>query len=392
MPPINLAASSRWALVALASVLTVACSSGDAQTPGAGPQAAPAPTVGVVIAEETAVAITTELPGRTSAYVIAELRPQVTGLIKQRAFIEGSAVKAGDLLYEIDPASYTATYDSAKAALARAEASEDLARLTAQRFAGLAKSNVVSQQANDDAAVALKMAEADVAAARATLEQARINLDFTRLTSPIDGRIGRSAVTAGALVTANQAQALATVQQLDPIYVDLTQSSADMLRLRRDLDAGRLQQSDDGRVAVALELEDGVAYGEVGQLAFSEVSVDPGTGSVTLRAVFPNPRGELLPGMYVRAKLEQGVNADAILLPHAAVSRDPRGNATVMVVNEQDAVEVRIVRAERSLGDQWVVSEGLSAGERVIVEGLQRVRLGASVKVERVGAPNDGEQ
>lgn len=392
MPPINLAASSRWALVALASVLTVACSSGDAQTPGAGPQAAPAPTVGVVIAEETAVAITTELPGRTSAYVIAELRPQVTGLIKQRAFIEGSAVKAGDLLYEIDPASYTATYDSAKAALARAEASEDLARLTAQRFAGLAKSNVVSQQANDDAAVALKMAEADVAAARATLEQARINLDFTRLTSPIDGRIGRSAVTAGALVTANQAQALATVQQLDPIYVDLTQSSADMLRLRRDLDAGRLQQSDDGRVAVALELEDGVAYGEVGQLAFSEVSVDPGTGSVTLRAVFPNPRGELLPGMYVRAKLEQGVNADAILLPHAAVSRDPRGNATVMVVNEQDAVEVRIVRAERSLGDQWVVSEGLSAGERVIVEGLQRVRPGASVKVERVGAPNDGEQ
>jgi len=349
-------------------------------------------TVGVVIVESVAVAITTELPGRTSAYVIAELRPQVTGLIKERAFTEGSEVKAGELLYQIDPASYTATHDSAKAALARAEASLGAARLTAERFAGLAKINAVSQQANDDAAVALKLAEADVAAARATLEQARINLAYTRLTSPIDGRIGRSTVTAGALVTANQAQALATVQQLDPIYVDVTQSSADRLRLRRDLDAGRLQHSNGGQVAVALELEDGVAYGETGLLAFSEVSVDPGTGSVTLRAVFPNPRGELLPGMYVRAKLDQGVNSDAILVPHAALGRDPRGNATVMVVNEQNTVEVRSVRAERSLGDQWVISEGLSAGERVIVEGLQRVRAGVPVTAELVAAPTGGER
>jgi len=392
MTPINSAVFSRLGLAAIVSVFLVACSSGEAQTPGAGAQAAPPPTVGVVIVESAAVAITTELPGRTAAYMIAELRPQVTGLIKERAFTEGSEVKAGELLYQIDPASYTATHDSAKAALSRAEASLGAARLTAERFAGLAKINAVSQQANDDAAVALKLAEADVAAARAMLEQTRINLAYTRLTSPIDGRIGRSAVTAGALVTANQAQALATVQQLDPIYVDLTQSSADMLRLRRDLDAGRLQHSNGGQVAVALELEDGVAYGETGLLAFSEVSVDPGTGSVTLRAVFPNPRGELLPGMYVRARLDQGVNSDAILVPHAALGRDPRGNATVMVVNEQNTVEVRIVRAERSLGDMWVISEGLAAGERVIVEGLQRVRPGALVTVDLVPSANGGGQ
>lgn len=387
MSPIDIAATRRLCLAAAVSLSAIVSGHGAAQMPGAG---APAPVVGVVVAESSAVPITTELPGRTAAYVIAELRPQVTGLIKQRAFVEGSEVKAGDLLYEIDPASYAASYDSARASLARAEAELELARLTAKRFAGLAQRNAVSQQANDDAAVALKLAEADVASARAALEQARIDLGYTRLTSPIDGRIGRSAVTAGALVTANQAHALATVQQLDPIYVDLTQSSADMLRLRRDFAAGRLQQDDGGQVAVALELEDGVPYSESGLLAFSEVSVDPGTGSVTLRAVFPNPRGELLPGMYVRAKLQQGVNSDAILLPHAAVGRDPRGNATVMVVNDDSAVEVRVVRAERSLGEQWLVSEGLSPGERVIVDGLQRIRPGMTVTVADGAATKDG--
>jgi membrane fusion protein (multidrug efflux system) len=240
---------------------------------------------------------------------------------------------------------------------------------------------MVSRQRHDEAQAALRQAEADVAAARAALERARIDLEFTRLTSPIDGRIGRSAVTAGALVTANQAQALAIVQQLDPIYVDLTQSSADLLRLRREVEAGRIRRDAEDRIPVQLVLEDGSEYAQPGRLAFSEVSVDPGTGSVTLRAVFPNPAGELLPGMYVRARLDQGVK-EAILLPHAAVGRDPRGNATVMVVDGEGKVGVKVVQAERSLRDRWIVTDGLAGGERVIVEGLQRVRPGIPVTVE----------
>jgi membrane fusion protein (multidrug efflux system) len=333
------------------------------------------------------VPVATELPGRTSPYQIAELRPQVTGIVKQRLFKEGSEVKAGQVLYRIDPATYQAAYDSARASLARAEANLDAARLKAERYAELVKIEAVSKQANDEAAAALKQVQADVGVAKAALDNAKIDLGFTRVTSPIAGRIGRSAVTPGALVTANQAAALATVQQLDPIYVDLTQSSADLLRMRRDLASGKLLRAGGGdAVPVQLVLEDGSLYGAEGRLAFSEVTVDQATGSVTLRAVFPNPKGELLPGMYVRARLTQGVNRDAVLVPHAAVSRTPRGEAQAMVVNAENKVEPRTVKAEQSIGDKWVVTEGLAAGDRVIVEGLQKVKPGAPVKAEEAGA------
>ena len=352
--------------------------------PGAGGPGAPAVTVLTVQAESVPVA--SELPGRTSPYLIAELRPQVTGIVKQRLFKEGSEVKAGQVLYQIDPATYRAAHDSARASLARAEANLDAARLKAERYAELVKIEAVSQQANDEAAAALKQVQADVGSAKAALDKARIDLGFTRVTSPIAGRIGRSAVTPGALVTANQAAALATVQQLDPIYVDLTQSSAELLRMRRDLESGRLQRTRGNAVPVRLVLEDGSLYGAEGRLAFSEVTVDEGTGSVTLRAVFPNPKGELLPGMYVRARLAQGVRDNAILVPHAAVSRDPKGNATVMVVNAESKVEPRIVKAEQSLGDKWVVTEGLAPGNRVIVEGLQKAKPGTPVQAQEAGA------
>lgn len=382
----NASSISRLVLAVALAVLATACSNDGSQANAAISAAPPPPSVGVFVAQAADVPLITELPGRTAAFLIAEVRPQVSGLIKQRAFKEGSEVKAGELLYQIDPATYKAAHDTAKAGLARAEANLTAAKLKASRYAGLAKIDAVSQQANDDAAAALKLAEADVAAARASIEQARIDLEFTRLASPIAGRIGRSTVTAGALVTANQAQALATVQQLNPIYVDLTQSSAELLRLRSALAAGRLQQASMVEMPVSLVLEDGTEYTQPGKLAFSEVSVDPATGSVTLRAVFPNPDGVLLPGMYVRARLEQAVANNAIRIPHAGLTRDARGQAIVMVVGADDVVEARSIKAERSIGDQWVVTEGLAAGERIIVEGLQKVRPGTKVIAEVAGA------
>ncbi|NMG46277.1 efflux RND transporter periplasmic adaptor subunit [Aromatoleum toluvorans] len=361
-----------------------ACSNGNSQQAAGGPPPAPAVTVVSVRAEP--VPQTMELPGRTAPYLIAELRPQVGGIVKQRMFAEGSEVKQGQVLYQIDPATYQAAYDSAKANLARAEANVQAARLKAERYAQLVGIEAVSKQANDDAAAELKQAQAEVASAKAAVDKAKIDLDFTRVTSPIAGRIGRSAVTPGALVTANQAAALATVQKLDPIYVDVTQSSAELLKMRRDLAEGRLQRVGGDAVPVKLVLEDGSLYGSQGKLEFSEITVDQGTGSVTLRAVFPNPKGELLPGMYVRARLAQGVNSDAILVPHGALSRDARGNATVMVVNGESKVESRIVTAAQSHGEAWVVTDGLAAGERVIVEGLQKVRPGAAVQAQEAGA------
>jgi membrane fusion protein, multidrug efflux system len=372
--------------LALAGAFFLAACGGKEQPPGPGAGGPGTPAVTVLTVKAEAVPVATELPGRTSPYLIAELRPQVTGIVKQRLFKEGSEVKAGQVLYQIDPATYQAVYDSARANLERAEANVEAARLKAGRYAELVKIEAVSAQANDEAQAAQKQAKADVGAAKAALDKARVDLDFTRVTSPIAGRIGRSAVTAGALVTANQAAALATVQQLDPIYVDLTQSSAKLLRLKRDLDSGKLQRAAGNSVQVQLVLEDGSVYGSEGRLAFSEVTVDEGTGSVTLRAVFPNPRGELLPGMYVRARLTQGVNRDAMLVPHAAVSRNPRGEAQVMVVNGENTVEARIVKAEQSIGDKWVVTEGLAAGDRVIVEGLQKVKPGAPVQAQEAGA------
>ena len=374
-------------MVTLGALLLAACSGGKEQgaAPGAGGPP-PAPAVTVMTVASGSVPMVTELPGRTTPYLIAELRPQVTGILTQRAFDEGSEVKAGQVLYRIDDAPYQAAHDSARAALARAEANAQVARIKAERHAGLVKIEAVSKQANDDAQAALKQAQAEVAAAKAALDKARIDLDYTRLKSPIAGRIGRSAVTPGALVTANQAQALATVQQLDPIYVDLTQSSADLLRMRAEIAAGRLQAGARGEVPVRLILEDGSEYAAEGRLALSEVTVDAGTGSVTLRAKFPNADGVLLPGMYVRARLPQGTRSEAILVPHKALSRDPLGNALVMAVDAESKVVARPVQVAQSLGENWVVTSGVKAGERIIVEGLQKVRPGAAVQAEEAGA------
>lgn len=374
------------AALALGISLLAGCDAGGKPASAPASSAPQAPAVTVVSVKAEPVEVTTELPGRTTASVIAELRPQVGGIVQQRAFAEGSTVKAGQVLYRIDPAPYQAAFDSAKANLARAEANLQSVRLKADRYAGLVKIEAVSRQDNDEAQAALKQAQADVSAAKAALDKARIDLDYTLVKSPIAGRIGRSAVTQGALVTANQAAALATVQQLDPIYVDLTQSSTEMLRLRRELASGKLQRVADARVPVRLLLEDGSEYGVEGSLAFSEVTVDEATGSVTLRASFPNPNGELLPGMYVRARLPQGQRAEAILVPHKALARDPRGNAMVMVVNGESKVEARPVQVAQSLGDQWVVVGGLQGGERIIVEGLQRARPGTQVQAQDAAA------
>jgi len=373
--------------VALSALFLAACSGGKEQggAPGAGGPP-PAPAVTVMTLKSESVPMVVELPGRTTPFLIAELRPQVTGIVTERAFNEGSEVKAGQVLYRIDAAPYQAAYDSAKATLARAEANAQVARIKAERHAGLVKIDAVSKQANDDAQAGLKQAQAEVAAAKAALDKAQIDLDYTRLKSPIAGRIGRSAVTAGALVTANQVQALATVQQLDPIYVDLTQSSADMLRLRGEIAAGRLQAGAKGEVPVKLILEDGSEYAAEGRLALSEVTVDEGTGSVTLRARFSNADGVLLPGMYVRARLPQGTRSDAILVPHKALSRDPLGNALVMAVDAESKVVARPVQVAQSLGENWVVTSGVKAGERIIIEGLQKVRPGAVVQAEEAGA------
>lgn len=375
--------SLRASVLVLASALLLAgCDRGDDQAAAQGAASAPPPAVTVIEVQTQTVAMQTELPGRTAPYLIAEVRPQVTGLIQERAFEEGSEVEAGQLLYQIDPSSYQAAYDSAKAEQARAEADLYSARLTADRYAELVKTNAISKQANDEAVAALRQAQAGIAAAKAALDKAEIDLAFTRVTAPIAGRIGRSRVTAGALVTANQPEALAVIQQLDPIYVDLTQSSVELLRMRRDLVAGNLERLDADTVPVSLLLEDGSAYGIDGKLAFSEVSVDEATGSVTLRAVFPNPDGELLPGMYVRAQLSQGSRDNMFLVPHAALTRDPRGNAVVMVVDATGTVEPRTVEVEQSRGDQWLVSAGLRSGERIIIEGLQRVQPGMQVQAQ----------
>lgn len=364
-------------------VLLTACSGEQASAPGG---AQPAPAVTVLTVRTESVSRTTELPGRTAPYLIAEVRPQVSGIVQARQFEEGSEVQAGQVLYRIDPAPYRAGYDSAKAERARAEANLYAAKLTANRYAELVKTSAISKQANDDAVAALRQAQAAVAAAQAAEDKAKIDLDYTEVKSPITGRIGRSAVTPGALVTANQADALAVVQQLDPIYVDLTQSSTELLRLRRDLAAGRLQRAADATLPVRLILEDGSEYASEGKLASSEVTVDQTTGSVTLRALFPNPNDELLPGMYVRARLAQGVQDNTFLVPQAAVTRDPKGNAIVMVVGAENKVEARVVQTAEALGDKWVVTEGLKPGERIIVEGLQRARPGTQVQPQEMAA------
>jgi membrane fusion protein (multidrug efflux system) len=359
----------------LLGLISGGCNSQKAQPPP------PIAEVSVITLKSQRVMLTTELPGRTSAYLIAEVRPQVGGIIQKRLFTEGSDVKAGEVLYQIDPSVYQATYNSAKAALSRAEANLIPIRLKAGRYAELIKINAVSQQEYDDASAALKQAEADVEAGKATAETARINLDYTRVTAPISGRIGRSSVTNGALVTASQPALLATIQQLSPIYVDVTQSSAELLRLKQNLASGLLKSSGSAQARVRLLLEDGSPYPLPGTLKFSEVTVDQSTGSITLRAIFPNPKHTLLPGMFVRAILEEGVNEHAILVPQRGVTRNPAGNALVMVVGSEEKVEPRVIKVLRTVGENWLVSEGLKAGDRVILEGLQKALPGTPVKV-----------
>jgi membrane fusion protein (multidrug efflux system) len=356
--------------------------------PGCGRRTSPAggppmmggtPEVSVLTVETRSVELSTELAGRVAASLTAEVRPQVSGIIQKRLFTEGSDVKEGDLLYQIDPATLQAVFDGAQAALAKAEANLAPARLKAERYAELKQSEAVSIQDYDDAIASLKLIEAEILAAKASLESARINLAFTKVTAPISGRIGRSAVTTGALVTANQPEPLATIVTLDPVYVDVTQSSADMLRLRQALASGRMT-SGEKEPEVTLTLDDGSTYPETGRLKFSEAFVDEGTGSVTLRTLFPNPKLTLLPGMFVRASLREGTRPNGILVPQRGVSRNPAGEPTVLTVNAQDVVELKVIRAERTVGSDWLVEDGLKPGDRVILEGLQKARPGTPVK------------
>ncbi|HQN10357.1 MAG TPA: efflux RND transporter periplasmic adaptor subunit [Thermoanaerobaculia bacterium] len=354
---------------------------------------APAPPgpaeVGVVTLSPEKVVLTTELPGRTAPYLVAEVRPQVNGLIRERAFEEGTDVKTGALLYQIDPAPYQAAYNQAKASLAMAEANLPAARSRAERLKGLVAIRAAGQQDYDDAAAAALQAEAGVLAAKATVESAEVNLSYTPIRAPISGRTGRSNVTVGALVTAYQPVPLATVQQLDPIYVDVAQSSSELLRLQKSFKAGALTR-DDSWSRVKLVLEDGTPYARVGKLKFREVTVDPTTGSVTLRMVFPNPDHVLLPGMYVRAVVEEGVLSDAILVPQQGVARTPKGEPYALVAGKDGKVEQRMLTVGRAMGDRWLVTAGLAAGDQVIVEGTQRVRPGADVKAVPYDPPAAG--
>lgn len=364
--------------IALAFALT-AC--GDDQTSEERPPAA----VTVVTMKPETVTLTRELPGRTNASEIAEVRPQVSGIVAKLLFTEGGLVKAGEALYQLDNASYEASADSARAQLARAQATASSTKLAAARSVELVKIDAISKQDNENATAALGQANAEVAAARAAVQSAEVTLGYARINSPINGRIGKSTVTRGALVTANQPEPLATVQQLDPMYVDLTQSASELLQLRKDLAAGTLEGARD--LPVTILLEDGTPFDHQGKLAFSEVSVDPDTGSYSLRVVVDNPDQLLLPGMYVRAVVGKGIRQNAILVPQQSVTRDPKGNATAMVINAQNMVEVREIKVGQTVGDKWLVNSGLTAGDRVILTGLQKAQPGA-----KVSPTEDGKQ
>jgi len=349
-------------------------------SPARASETAPAPQVGVMRVEQHDILRTTELAGRTTAFMTSEVRPQVNGVIQKRLFHEGSEVTQGQQLYQIDPASYVAAYESAKAELARGEATLKTARAKEGRYKTLIGEKVISQQEYDDVLAIAKQTEADIASARSKIDLARINLEYTKVLSPITGRIGHSAVTSGALVTANQATALTTVISLDPIYVDVNQSVATMLRLRKALDAGELEQDGDGAAKVTLKLEDGSTYDYTGKLQFSEVTVDKGTGTVLLRAIFPNPKHLLFPGMYVHAAIQEGVNRNAITVPQKAVSRGSQGEASVLVLESGDTVARRPVELGPDMGDSWIVYGGLASGDRVLVDGFQNVRPGMAVR------------
>lgn len=418
----------RWERRIAAVVLSVAFFMQGCDREQKAPPPPPAPEVATVTVKPQQIVLTTELPGRTAAYQVAEIRPQVNGLVQNRLFTEGSDVKAGDVLYEIDPAPFKAALDNAAANLdvmrktadraptavasslasvARQKATLDLARTNRQRFEDLLKDKAVSTSDRDQAVTAtdvaeasLQMAEAQVDSdrlavaaaeagvtqAQAALETTRINLAYTRITAPISGRVGRSTVTGGAIVTAYQPAALAIIQQLDPIYVDVPQSTTELMRLKRQLEDGSVSHDGANQNKVKLLLEDGAPYPLEGALQFRDISVDSTTGSVILRAVFPNPQGLLLPGMFVRAVVKEGVDGQAIMIPQQAVSRDPKGNPLVMIVGEDGKVAQRMLTLDRAIGSQWLVTAGLASGDRVIVEGMQKVRPGAAAKA----VPFDG--
>jgi membrane fusion protein (multidrug efflux system) len=338
------------------------------------------PEVGVVTVQPSAVPVTSQLPGRTSAYLVAEVRARVDGIVLRREFTEGSEVKAGQRLYKIDPAPYIATLNNAKASLAKAQANLASTSAQAARYKVLVAANAVSRQDYDNAVASEGQAAADVAAGKAAVDTAQINLGYTDVTSPITGRIGKSAVTPGAYVQASQATLLSTVQQLDPVYVDVTQSSLDGLRLRREIQEGRLKTNGPNAAKVTLILEDGRKYPETGKLQFTDVTVDQTTGSVTVRAIFPNKDRVLLPGMFVRASIEEGVNQNALLVPQIGVTHDQKGQPTALVVDPDNKVVLRQLVASRTYGQSWVVDDGLNPGDRVIVQGTEKVRPGASVK------------
>lgn len=381
MPHLN---TARFALPSLLAVLALlsACEKHSSDAPERA-QVQQMPEVGVVTLAAEPFELTTDLPGRTAPFRIAEVRPQVNGLIEKRLFTEGSEVKAGQQLYQIDDSVYQSALNSAKAAHLSSSSLSD-------RYEQLIQDQAVSRQAYDEA-------RATSLQTQAALERAQIDLRYTQVRAPIDGQIGRSAISEGALVTDGQAEAMATIQQLDPIYVDVTQPARDLLALRRDLEEGRLQKVGDNAAQVTLQLEDGSAYAHQGKLEFSEVSVDAGTGSVTLRAVFPNPDKMLLPGMFVHAQLVAGTRSEAILAPQQGITRTPRGQATALVVNADNIVELREVRTERTVGNRWLISDGLNDGDRLITEGLQFVQPGAEVTVVPAGnvaapAPTAGQE
>lgn len=353
------------------------CEEGHGQQPSAAP---PPPEVVTLTIAPQRLELTTELPGRTSAYLVAEIRPQVNGIIQKRSFREGSDVKAGQLLYQIDPSPFQVALDSARASLGKAQANLPSVRSRAERYRELLADNAVSRQDYDDSVAAVDQAKAEIEYWKAQVEAARINLGYTRVNAPISGRIGRSSVTDGALVTAYQPASLATIQQLDPIYVDVTQSSAELLRLKRNLESGQLSADRKNGKAVRILLEDGSPYPLEGRLQFREVTVDPATGSYTVRIVVPNPDHLLLPGMFVRAVVQEGIAERAILAPQQGVSRNTKGEAVALIVDDTGTVQQRVLTLNRAIGDQWLVSSGLSAGDRLIVEGMMNVRPGTQAK------------
>jgi len=363
----------RLICIATATVALAACG----QKPSAPPPQTP--QVGVVTVEPTPVAVFSDLPGRTNAFLVAQVRARVDGIVLRRDFTEGSQVKAGQLLYKIDPAPYIAALNSAKATLAKAQANLVTQAALAARYKVLVAAHAVAQQDYDNAVSAQGQAQADVDSGKAAVATAQINLGYTDVVSPISGQVGISQVTPGAFVQASQATLMSTVQQLDPMYVDLTQSSLDGLKLRREIEEGRLKANGPNAAKVTLTLEDGQTYKETGKLQFSDVTVDQTTGSVTVRALFPNPNHVLLPGMFVRARIEEGVNKNAFLVPQIGVMHDQKGQATVYVVGPDNKVVLSTIDTSGTQGQDWIVQSGLNAGDRVIVQGIDKVHPGTSV-------------